>query len=176
MRTLVPVTAGSRRAISCPRQAGGLRAASRESLHQPLSLCTPVFGVLFPTIAVNRILVQIFPAVKRISPNFWGQIPYTAFCSGKRSSPPAEDSHIGHRFLRNQPKVPLRSRAPRKSPKARETIPLTISFPYGRRGEAKLRRKFFAKLSFKKAGVGWNFSDFVLYYLLQFFRKPHFPT
>ena len=64
----------------------------------------------------------------------------------------------------------------RKSPKARKAVPFPHSLPYGRRGEAKLRRKFFAKLSFKKAGVGWNFSDFVLYYLLQFFRKPHFPT
>ena len=44
------------------------------------------------------------------------------------------------------------SYAKKESPKARETVPFPQSFSYGRRGEAQLRTKFFAPLSFKKAG------------------------
>ena len=47
----------------------------------------------------------------------------------------------------------------RDTPKARRRAARAQHFPYGRGGEAKLRRKFFAKLSFKKAGKkagrGW---------------------
>ena len=42
--------------------------------------------------------------------------------------------------------------AKKESPKARETVPFTESFSYGRRRETKFPAKFFAKLSFKKAG------------------------
>ena len=40
-----------------------------------------------------------------------------------------------------------------ESPKARRRAASISIFPYGRRGEAELRREFFAPLSFKKAGA-----------------------
>ena len=88
---------------------------------------------------------------------------------------PCTDS-IGPVWDRPLPETGILVQKGRRRPKARETVLLTKFSSYGRRGETKFRTTFFAKLSFKKAGVGWNFSDFVLYYLLQFFRKHHFPT
>ena len=40
----------------------------------------------------------------------------------------------------------------KKTVGATQRVTPTKTFPYGRRGEAKLPIKFFAKLSFKKAG------------------------
>ena len=64
------------------------------------------------------------------------------------------DATLPHPKKENCPQQAATGRpyAKKESPKARETVPFTESFSYGRRRETKFPAKFFAKLSFKKAG------------------------
>ena len=71
----------------------------------------------------------------------------------------AREGGLGHWFLFGQAKrntrpipLPAPQGEPHKKGGSDETCHSHKHLPYGRRGEAELRRKFFVKLSFKKAG------------------------